>query len=142
MKRIMIIGVTLVFALSLVTWAIAQEKAKKEEPAAVSKPAPEKAAEAVKPEAAKPEAAQEKPKAGEKKPVAEKPRIWRVGGMVTAVDMKTLTLSVHQETVKHDRVLKLKVSKKIAKELENLKVGDLVNVWLSGMTVTDLNKVS
>jgi hypothetical protein len=47
------------------------------------------------------------------------------GGMITAVDMKTLTLSVRQETVKHDRVLKLKVSKKMANDLEKFKVGTL-----------------
>ncbi len=136
MKKITIIGVAVVFALSLVSWSVAQEKPKKEEPA------PEKAAEAVKPEGAKPEAAQEKPKAEEKKPVAEKPRIWRAGGMVTAVDMKGMTLSIHQGTVKHDRVLKLKVSKKAAQALAGIKAGDLVNVWLSGTMVTSLEKIS
>lgn len=142
MKKLIHIWITLIFALSLASFALGQEKAKKVETAPASKPAPEKATEVVKPEAAKPQEAKEKPKAEEKKPVAEKPRIWRAGGMVTAVDMKTLTLSVHQETVKHDRVLKLKVSKKIAKELGNLKPGDLVNVWLSGTTATALNKVN
>jgi hypothetical protein len=64
-----------------------------------------------------------------------------MGGMVTAVDPKDKTLSIHQETVYHDRALKLEVSGKVVKELENLKPGDLVNVWVNGGVITALNKV-
>ncbi len=133
MARKLFIALTVViFALSLTNFTLAQEKAK-EQPQEVSKPAIQKPA-------ASAEAKKEK---GEvKKEAPAKPVVGRAGGVVTAVDTKALILTVHQQTVKHDRVLKLKVSKKMAKELGNLKVGDLVNVWLSGMTVTDLNKVS
>ena len=77
----------------------------------------------------------------EEKQVPAKPEIVRMGGLVTAVDAKADTLSIHQETVHHDRMMKLKVSEKAGKELSNLKPGDLVNVWVSGKTATALNKV-
>ena len=77
----------------------------------------------------------------EEKQVSAQPEIVRMGGLVTAVDPKADTLSIHQETLHHDRVMELKVSKKEAKELSNLKPGDLVNVWVNGKTVTALNRV-
>ncbi len=135
-RKLLMVLAAVIFALSLTSFPLAQEKAK-EQPKEVSKPSVEKPA--APPEPKEGEAKKEK---GEvKKEAPAKPVVRRAGGIVTAVDMKTLTLSLHQQTVKHDRVLKLKVGKKMAKELENLKAGDLVNVWLSGTTVTALNKV-
>ena len=136
-RKLFIVLAAVIFALSLTNSTMAQEKAK-EQPKEAGKPAVEKPAATTETKAGE----AKKEKAEVKKEAPAKPVVRRAGGMVTAVDMKTLTLSVHQQTVKHDRVLKLKVGKKMAKELENLKAGDLVNVWLSGTTVTALSKVS
>jgi Cu/Ag efflux protein CusF len=65
-----------------------------------------------------------------------------MGGMITAVDPQAKTISIHQETIYHDRVLKLEVSQKVDKELSGIKTGDLVNVWVKGKVVTALNKVA
>ena len=137
MKKLFIVWMALIFALSVAGLALAQEKAKKEEPAGVSKPATATSAEGV-----KVEEAQGKEKAAEKEHVSAKPYIWRMGGLVTAVDAQGKTISIHQETVFHDRVLKLKVKGNMAKELMHLKPGDLVNVWVNGEVITALNKVA
>ena len=125
-----VFGIVIVLTLSLAGLAFAQEKAKPEQPAVVSNPATEKSAEMAKPEGKT-----------EEKQVSTKPEIQRMGGLVTAVDPKADTLSIHQETIHHDRMMNLKVSEKAARELSNLKPGDLVNVWVTGNTVTALNKV-
>ena len=44
--------------------------------------------------------------------------------------------------MKKERVLKLTVSKKAAKDLTGIKVGDTVNVWVTGKVITALQKVS
>ncbi len=67
---------------------------------------------------------------------------WRMGGVVSAVDPQNHTISIHQETVHHDWVRQWKVDERAAKQLSNIKQGDLVNVWGKGKVVTDLNKVS
>jgi Cu/Ag efflux protein CusF len=124
------IGIVVALAISLTGLTLAQEKATQEQPAAVSNPAGEKSAEMAKPEG----------KTEEKQALAQ-PEIVRMGGVVTSVDPKADTLSIHQETVHHDRVMELKVSEKAAKELSDLKPGDPVNVWVTGKTVTALNRV-
>ena len=134
MKKIFIFWIAFIFALSMAGSTLAQEKTKKDEQGEISKPAITKSKEAAKPEEAK-------EKGKEKKDLSAKPYIWRMGGMVTAADPKTKTLSIHQETLYHNRTLKMEVSGKVAKELENLRPGDLVNVWVTGNNVTALNKV-
>ncbi len=134
MKKLLIICLALVFAGSIGAAGLAQEKAKKEEPAPGLKPAAEKP-----PEAAK--APQEKTKMEEKKE-APKPVTWRAGGVVDAVDVKAGILTIHQVTVHHDRTLKLKVSAKAAKELSGLKPGDLVDIWVTDQVVTVLTKLT
>ena len=67
---------------------------------------------------------------------------WRMGGIVSAVDPQNRTIAIHQETVHHDWVRQWKVDEKVAKELFNIKPGDLVNVWGKGKVVTDMKKVS
>ena len=136
MKKLCAILLGFIFAASLVGPGMAQEKAKKEEPAPVVKPAAEKPAEAVK--AKEP---QEKAKAEEKKMAASKPITWRAGGVVSAVDAKTKTLSIHQVTLHHDRTLKLKLSEKAARGFSELKPGDPVNVWITDGEITALDKV-
>ena len=135
MKKIFIFWIAFIFAISMAGSTLAQEKTKKDEQGEISKPAIKNSEEAAKPK-------QAKEKGKEKRDLYAGPYIWRVGGVVTAVDPKTKILSVHQETVYHNRTLKLGAIGKVAKELENLKPGDFVNVWVTGNNVTALNKVS
>jgi len=137
MKKLFMVWIAIIFALSSAGLTLAQEKAKKEEPAGVSKPTVEKSSEAV-----KAGEAQGKEKAAEKEHVSAKPYIWRMGGLVAAVDPQAKALSLHQETVHHDWVMKLGVSENVAKELLNIKPGELVNVWVNGKVITALNKVA
>ena len=130
MRNLFSIGIVVLLAVSLSGLSFAQEKAKEEQPAAVSNPAGEKSTEMAKPEGKM-----------EEKQASAQSEIVRMGGLVTEVDLQSDTLSLHQATVHHDRVMKLKVSDKVAKELSNLKPGDLVNVWVTGKTVSTLNKV-
>ena len=125
-----VFGIVIILTLSLAGLAFAQEKANLGQPAVVSNPATEKSAEMAKPEGRT-----------EEKQVSTKPEILRMGGLVTAVDSKADTLSIHQETIHHDRMMNLKVSEKASKGLSDLRPGDLVNVWVTGKTVTALNKV-
>ena len=127
MKNLVTLLLACIFAASLVGTGMAQEKAKKEEPAPAVKPAAEKPAEAVK--AKEP---MEKP---------PQPMTWRAGGGVSTVDAKAKTLSIHQMTLHHDRVLKLKVGEKAMKEISELKPGDPVNLWITDGVITALDKV-
>jgi hypothetical protein len=137
MRKLFIFGIALFLALSQAGWTLAQEKAQKGEPGGISKPATEKSTEGAKSEEAK-----GKGRAEQVKQASAKGDIWRMGGLVTAVEPQAKTISVRQETVHHDRVMKLKVDEKVSKKLSNLKPGDLVNVWVNGKAVTALNKVS
>ena len=135
MKKLFTSLVAVVLALSLPGLPLAQEKVKKDEPA-VSTAGAGKSTEMVKSEEAK-----GKEKAGETQVSAES-SIWRTGGLVTAVDPKAETISIHQETVHHDRVMELRVDKKVSKELSNIRTGDTVNVWIKGRVIKAINKVS
>ena len=72
---------------------------------------------------------------------ALQPITWRAGGVVNAFDPKSKILTVHQVTLHHDRVLKLKVGEKAMKGIPELKPGDLVNIWVTDGMITALNKV-
>ena len=135
MKKLFILWMVPILALSLMGLAWAQEKAKSEEPSALSKPAFEKST-----EVANPGKTMTQEKAGEQRVSAE-PAIRRMGGLVTAVDSQSHTISIHQETVNHDWVMQLKVNRDASKELSNIKAGDLVNIWFNGKVVTAVNKV-
>ena len=141
MKKLAIIITGLLLALSLIGLSFAQEKAKPATPEA-AKPEAVKA-EAAKPEAVKPEAA----KAEEKKPEAvkkeapPKPVMYRMGGIVVAVDAAAKKLTVQQNAIKKQKKVTLAVSKKAAKNLAELRVGDAVNIWVTGSQITELNKV-
>jgi Cu/Ag efflux protein CusF len=102
--------------------AFAQEKAK-----------PGKSAEVAKPEGTKPEKA--------KKETSAKPEKYRMGGIVTAIDAAARKITIKQSKVKREKIVILTMSKKTAKELSKLKVGDLVNVGVRGKIITDLKKV-
>ena len=119
MKKLLFISIAFIFALSLGDVTLAQETTQKNEQGKVSNPAIEKS-----------------------KGAANTPSIWRMGGVVTAVDSQARNISIHQETVHHDRVMKMKVSEEMAKELSQIKVGDLANVWFNGKVVISLQKVA
>ena len=131
MRKWIIILIGLIFAFSATGLALAQEKAK---PAAPAKPAePAKA-----PEAAKP-AAVAKP--AEAKKEAPKPVMYRMGGIVKALDPAAKKITLEQNRVKKERKVTLTVGKKAAKNLAGISVGDVVNVGVTGKTVTTLTKV-
>ena len=129
MKKLAILVIGLLVALSMTGLCFAQAKP-----------------EAAKPEAAKPEAVKpEAPKAVEKKPEVKKeappkPVMYRMGGIVVAVDTKVNKLTVQQNAVKKQRKVTLAVSKKAAKNLADLRAGDAVNIWVTGGQITELNK--
>ncbi len=142
-KKLLVLSIGVIFALSVVGIALAQEKAKPAEPAKpaeAAKPAePAKPAEVAKPaEAAKPEAAK---KEEAKKEAPPKPVMYRLGGTVMSVDAKAGKITIEQHQVKLQRKLTLKVSKKEVKELSDIKAGDIVNAWVTGSTITKLVKV-
>jgi Cu/Ag efflux protein CusF len=131
MRKWVIILIGLIFAFSTTGLALAQEKAK---PAAPAKPAePAKA-----PEAAKP-AAVAKP--AEAKKETPKPVMYRMGGIVKALDPAAKKITLEQNRVKKERKVTLTVGKKAAKNLAGISVGDVVNVGVTGKTVTTLTKV-
>lgn len=131
MRKWVIIVIGLIFAFSATGLALAQEKAKPAEPA--------KAPEAVKPaEPAKPEEAAKPPEA---KKEAPKPVMYRMGGIVKALDPAAKKITLEQDRVKKERKVTLTVGKKAAKNLAGISVGDVVNVWVTGKTVTTLTKI-
>ena len=128
MRKWVIILSVLIFAFSATGLALAQEKAK---PAAPAEPA--KA-----PEAAKP-AGVAKP--AEAKKEAPKPVMYRMGGVVKALDPAAKKITLEQNKVKKAKKVTLTVEKKAAKNLAGINVGDVVNVWVTGKTVSTLTKV-
>ena len=111
MKRLAIFLIGIILALSLTGLSFAQQKAKPAKPAKAAK--------------------KEAPKIGES----------RAGGLVTALDVAGKKITIKQDKVKGERMLTLKVSQQAAGDLAGIKVGDEVNVWFTGNTVTTLIKV-
>ena len=99
--------------------------------------------EAAKPEAMKPAETKPEPaKAPEmKKAAPPKPVMYRIGGKVVAVDPKANKITIEQSTVKKQRKLALRVGKKAANQLKGIGVGDVVNVWVTDGTNTNMVKV-
>ncbi len=128
MKNVSLLVILLLFILSSTGWAFAQEKAKVEKPAEAPKAAePAKPAEAAKPEAVK-------------KAPAE-PVKYRMGGIVTAIDPSAKKITIQQHQVKREKNVTLILGKEALKKLPEFKVGDAVNVWVTGNTVTALEEV-
>ncbi len=125
MKKLFIIfvGLSLIFAWSGLGQA--QEK-KSAEPAKAAGPG--QPAETGKP-------------AEVKKEAPPKPVIYRIGGIVVALDKVINKITIKQDSVKKQRKLALTVGKKAAKNMEEIKVGDAVNVWITDKTVTSITKV-
>ena len=134
MKKLVIVLIGIIFAFSLTGISFAQKKAKPEKPAEAAKPTePAKPAEAAKPPEAKPEAA--------KKEAPPKPAVYRMGGSVVAVDAAAKKISIKQDSVKKQKKVTLSVGKKAAKDLAGVNVGDTVNIWVTGNTITRISKV-
>jgi hypothetical protein len=139
MKKLTIVLIAFIFALSLTGLGFAQEKAKPAKPAEPAKSAePAKPAEPAKAEAAKPEAA--KPEAA-KKEAPPKPVVYRMGGSVVAIDAAAKKITLKQDSVKKQKKVTLRVGKKAAKDLGGIAVGDLVNVQVTGNIITSITKV-
>jgi hypothetical protein len=136
--------VGLIFVLSMTGLAFAQEKAKAGKPPEATKPAePAKTAETAKAQAPNPEAA--KPETA-KTEVAKKemPKVvkYRMGGLLVALDSAARKITIKQDKVRGERKVILTVSKKAAQDLAGIKVGDEVNVWVTGKMITSWQKVS
>ncbi len=136
MKKWIVIFSGGIFLFALTGASLAQEKA-----------GPGKAAEAVKTaEPAKPAAPAKaegaKSQKGEKseKKVAAKPASYRLGGVITALDAKAKKITIKQQRVKKERTVSLTMTQAISKKFSDLKVGDVVNVWVSGGRITTLQK--
>jgi len=139
MKKLSVILVGIIFVFSTTGMVLAQEKANPGKPAEAAKPAePAKAAESAKVEGPKLEGA--KPGEAKKEPPA-KPVMYRMGGVVTAIDAAGKKITIRQDQVKRERIVTLRVGQKMAKEIASINVGDLVNVWVSGNMITALEKV-
>ena len=141
-KKLLALSIGLIFALSVAGIALAQgaKPAEPAKPAEAAKPAePAKPAEVAKP--AEPTKPAEAKKEEAKKEAPPKPVMYRLGGVVMSVDAKAGKITVEQHQVKLQRKLTFKVSKKEVKELSGINAGDVVNVWVTGSTVTKLVKV-
>jgi len=112
MRKLSALGVGLVLALFLSAPTTAQEKAKTEG-----------AAEAVK--AAEPATTVE----------------YRMGGIIKAVDPAAKKITLIQHQVKRERTVTLALGKETRGQMAGLKVGEAVNVWVRGKTITRLNEV-
>jgi len=134
MKRVIVVGIAIFFVVSLLSLTWAQEKVKPEQG---NQPAVEKSS-----PGSKAGVGEGKGKTAGEKSATIKPEVRRAGGVVKEIDLKGRILTIHQETVKHDWFIKLKVSEGAAKELGNLKPGDLVNIWIEGQTITAINAVN
>jgi len=60
---------------------------------------------------------------------------------VKGLDLAAKKITLEQDRVKKERKVTLTVGKKAAKNLGGISVGDVVNVWVTGKTVTTLTKV-
>ena len=122
-----LIGLIVALSLAEVTFvqqkAIAAEEVKTAEPETPAEPA--QTAEKAKPA----------------KNEVSRAAIFRAGGLVSAVDARGRKITIDQNKVKRGEKLVLTVSKQAARDLKHIKVGNVVNVWVKGRTVTDLKKV-
>jgi pyruvate/2-oxoglutarate dehydrogenase complex dihydrolipoamide acyltransferase (E2) component len=129
MKKLAIVLIGIIFALSLTGIGLAQQKAEPGKPAEAAKPSePAKPAEPAKPEAVKKEA-------------PPKPVVYRMGGSVVSIDAAAKKITIKQDSVKKQKKVMLSVGKKAAKDLAGINVGDVVNIWVTGKTITSITKI-
>ncbi|MDH4267790.1 MAG: hypothetical protein OEW45_19350, partial [Deltaproteobacteria bacterium] len=84
-------------------------------------------------EPAKPEAV--------KKEAPPKPVVYRMGGSVVSIDAAAKKITIKQDSVKKQKKVMLSVGKKAAKDLAGINVGDVVNIWVTGKTITSITKI-
>jgi Cu/Ag efflux protein CusF len=65
-----------------------------------------------------------------------------MGGLIIALDPAAKKITIKQDKVYRERTVTLTISKKAAKDLAGINVGDEVNVWVTGKVITILQKVS
>jgi Cu/Ag efflux protein CusF len=140
MKRPSIILVAIIFVLSTTGVVLAQEKGKAGKASEVTKPGESvRSSESAKPQASQsPEA---KPKKAKKEAPA-KPAEYRMGGVITAIDVAAKKITIKQDQVRRERTVRLRIGNKASNEISNVQVGDAVNVWIRGNVITTLMKVS
>lgn len=122
MKRWLCILIGGVLVLSMPGMTIAQEKGKPEQSAEASQ-AP-------------------KPKSSISPKGPSESEEYRMGGVITAIDAASKSITIEQRQVKRERSVRLSMGNTAAKLLPDLKVGDSVNIWARGKRVTTLQKVS
>ncbi len=136
-NRIALSLIGILFAFALGTWTYAEQTATKSE---MGKPGePGMKAQEIMPNqtGSKPEGKMKE----EKKSAAPKMIHYRAGGIVIAKDAAAGKITLKQDQVYRERTLKLLEGPKGAKDLKGLRVGDAVNVWVRGNTITRLFKV-
>jgi len=67
--------------------------------------------------------------------------VYRLGGQVTAMDAAAKKITISQNSVKQQKKVTLAVGKKAAQGLAGINVGDVVNVEVTGKTVTSIKKI-
>jgi hypothetical protein len=132
-KRIFGVMIGLLVVLAFCGFVFAQATPQPAKPEAM-KPAETKAEPAKAPEM-KPE------KKTEMKEAPPKPVMYRLGGIVVAVDAKANKITIDQKAVKKERKLSLRVGKKATQQMAGIGVGDVVNAWVTDSTITKLVKV-
>lgn len=136
-NRIAMSLIGILVALAMGAWAYAEQTATKSEMGKPGEPG-------MKAQASMPNQTGSKPgvKSEEgKKSAASKIIHYRAGGIVIAINAAAGKITIKQDQVYRERMLKLVESPKGAKALKGLKVGDAVNVWVRGNTITRLVKV-
>ena len=123
MKKLFIFLVGLLLVFSFAGMGFAQEKMKPSPSAKEEKPA-----EPVKPEAVKKEA-------------PPPPMQYRMGGIITAIDPPAKKITLQQHQLKREKSVTLILGQEALKKLPGVEGGDAVNVWVTGNTVTRLEKV-
>jgi hypothetical protein len=60
---------------------------------------------------------------------------------VVSIDAKANKIGIKQDSVKKQRKVTLSVGKKAAKDLAGINAGDVVNIWVTGSTITRITRV-
>ncbi len=119
MKTAFMALVGLILVISITGLPLAQEKASPGKPPGVAKP-----------------------EGGKKTEVSAAPMEYRMGGIITAIDVPGKKITIQQQQVKRERTVTLRLGKETVKDLPDLRVGQSVNVWIEGKLITALEKVS
>jgi Cu/Ag efflux protein CusF len=64
-----------------------------------------------------------------------------MGGSVVSIDAAAKKVTIKQDSVKKQKKVTLSVGKKAAKDLAGINVGDVVDIWVTGKTITSITKI-